>query len=1449
MLLIMVSNVNAQIEFLGEFIDKEPPEWYHWIDWENPNYFEITSTLDSFKTTSIAYQQELENKKDKEFERDPYEMTLQRWLMANMQYVQKDGSIVEDLDAYKAQVHQKLKKAQSNSSSKTTGPSNWTNIGPNQNYRMGKVTQNLANVYEVVVTPSHPHILYCGTEYGALFKSIDKGQNWYSVGDDVPAGASSGLAVHPTDPKEVYWAQNTKLMYRSTDGGANWTLLTNFPSSICDRVLVLSNGTVIGCCRDGNVYYSTDKGMTWTASAGISSSSPVSDLATKPGNNAYVYATTQDMTTKTLKFYRSTNYGVSFSLISTPSTFTATRSRMTVSPANPNIVYILSLGQGGHTSPTFISPKLYYSNNSGASFSLRCNFSAQGSSSNTGLTHGQGYYDMDIEMSPNDTNLIIAGTTTAWISSNAGQTWTPLGGYYGYDKTLHADIQSIRAFGNDTYISTDGGISHSPNFFQNAANSSIRDFGLTSTGFWGFDQGWKNDLIVGGRYHMDNASLYGEYLPPKAGISIGGGESPAGDIVELVRDTAIMGIFSNKGWIYIPTQVQLGYNYSHTGYTNSLYPSKYGYGTYNADFMQHPWYSNTFYLGNGTKFYRSEDMGTTYEVVDSFPSNVLGFDISRTDPNIIFVCTKTNGLYKSTDGGSTFAPAPVPYGTKVGANYVDVKIDPENENIIWYLQGLAHVGDKIFKSTDQGLTWTNMSGSGPVSTAELKYINIQGGTNGGVYVTDKGGWTYYIDNTLSDWTDFNTNKSMNFYARNGAQIFYSKNKIRMSGNRGIMESPLYQKSDPVALPVTEHKEVPCEYDTVYFSDQSIAQYDGLSYQWSFPGATWISSTTSAYPKVLFGSGAQSVTLTITDVDGKSSTTTIDSMVIVGDYCNIDTFAGKMLDVPGTAPNMVTDIGTTNINSNTFSISFWVKPHGLQESLSQMLAIGPCPGSNKGFGIGFKFNSYAKNLVPCYTDDLVNYVGSSNLLLDSTKWNNVVLTYSPTQVVMYVNGWGDTVTTASKPVLDFTQNPFMINFDLHNQSAQFSGWLDEIKFYDYTLTQTEVREKMHLIPRQLSDEPGLVKYVQFNNYKSSTNKTSDLVTGTPITIAGGANYILPSSAPVATGEVSRLSVYSYGKNTFPNTNTAIWWASGSTFPDGDVVSFELNSDPDMMPTNKYSAHPNKYYIVNNYGSNQTVTEPHYFLITGMSIDPMSYSNSNYEIYKRDLGDFDQTWGSGLSNPMAYSAQLNGNGYLKFPGTGITSFSQFFVSTDNNTSLNISKHPTVFCTQNNGAINLEWEIDKGTELSAFELLRSTDGQSFDKIKTIAYRDGETRYQYQDKISDAGRDFIHYYRLRYLDTDQEYEYILISNVDCASDNATVSLWPNPVKDVLSVNIGRTYPEAIAYNIIDVQGRIVREGSLESNTLISHIDVSDLVVGSYYFRVLSGEESNLHKFIKTDK
>ena len=77
----------------------------------------------------------------------------------------------------------------------------------------------------------------------------------------------------------------------------------------------------------------------------------------------------------------------------------------------------------------------------------------------------------------------------------------------------------------------------------------------------------------------------------------------------------------------------------------------------------------------------------------------------------IYVGSASGGVWKSTNGGTTFKPVfdkePV---QSIGA----VTIDPKNSKMVWvgtgesWTRNSVSIGDGIYKSTDGGETWTNM---------------------------------------------------------------------------------------------------------------------------------------------------------------------------------------------------------------------------------------------------------------------------------------------------------------------------------------------------------------------------------------------------------------------------------------------------------------------------------------------------------------------------------------------------------------------------------------------------------------------------------------------------------------------------------------------------------------------------------------------------------------------
>ncbi len=126
---------------------------------------------------------------------------------------------------------------------------------------------------EILALTTHPRsasTLYVSIPEDVL-KSTDEGRSWRSVDPGDSAGRVHVLAVHPTRPEVVYAGADGGL-FRSENGGASWSLLTQgLPESGSVSRLVISRQTflaaVVAIGRRGGVFRSADAGSSWIFSS------------------------------------------------------------------------------------------------------------------------------------------------------------------------------------------------------------------------------------------------------------------------------------------------------------------------------------------------------------------------------------------------------------------------------------------------------------------------------------------------------------------------------------------------------------------------------------------------------------------------------------------------------------------------------------------------------------------------------------------------------------------------------------------------------------------------------------------------------------------------------------------------------------------------------------------------------------------------------------------------------------------------------------------------------------------------------------------------------------------------------------------------------------------------------------------------------------------------------
>jgi hypothetical protein len=409
---------------------------------------------------------------------------------------------------------------------------------------------------------------------------------------------------------------------------------------------------------------------------------------------------------------------------------------------------------------------------------------------------------------------------------------------------------------------------------------------------WGFDQGWNEDIIVGGRYHNGNTAI-ADFYQPKA-LRMGGAESPTGWIMKgKSKHVAFNDL--GAGWI-LPNEAEtqpLG------RFPFSKYPNMDEYGGRRGNLFFHPNYYETLYLGEGNAFWKSTDMGQSFEMLYDFGERIRYCQIAFSDPNIMYADVVNQGLYRSEDGGYSWELKPTltdgGHGTSFWRGKLHIEISPMDANVIYAcLQNGTWSADrgKIFRSTDGGDTWENWSGSLNEFT---KVLVVQPDETGQdlVYLfasnrSGAPGKCYMRRQNDTDWSIYGSDYPAGMSPIH-ALAFFRDSKIRIGGNGGVWENDLAAPDFvPVVQPWINKPFSNCMLDTLQLEDHSIVNHENCSWTWDIiPTPSYIEHANMRNPKIVLGApGTYDVTLTITK-NGNAYTKTIEEMITTTECPSLD----------------------------------------------------------------------------------------------------------------------------------------------------------------------------------------------------------------------------------------------------------------------------------------------------------------------------------------------------------------------------------------------------------------------------------------------------------------------------------------------------------------------------------------------------------------------------------
>jgi len=417
----------------------------------------------------------------------------------------------------------------------TKAGNSWSPIGPYQTFSIDANQVPVSwqgNVYSIDQSLSNPNIVYVGTEAGGVFKTTDKGQNWTHASFNSTMRSVTTIKVHPTDPKTVYAGDNQNV-YKTVNGGQDWSVMLGQNGLGANDILIKPNDpSDVFVASVNGLYRSQNGGQDWSQVL----SSRIWDMELKPNDPNTVYVMQSNNSDIRTELWKSTDGGDSFSLRDNgwyssddPDRING-GGRMTVTPADPDRVYVILIGQSKPGDNGFIG--VYRSDNSGESWMITdppvggpydSEHNNLATLSNTN-TLQQGYYNLGIAASHEDADAFLVGCLNLWRSTDGGASFQALGGYQGSVSWIHPDQQEIEINGGDYWVVNDGGINYSTDMFS---SHESRAKGMYASDFWGFGSGWNEDLVVGGRYHNGNTA-YRPSFEDGQFMRLGGAEAATG---------------------------------------------------------------------------------------------------------------------------------------------------------------------------------------------------------------------------------------------------------------------------------------------------------------------------------------------------------------------------------------------------------------------------------------------------------------------------------------------------------------------------------------------------------------------------------------------------------------------------------------------------------------------------------------------------------------------------------------------------------------------------------------------------------------------------------------------------------------------------------------------------------------------------------------------------------
>lgn len=666
----------------------------------------------------------------------------------------------------------------------------------------------------ILVKPDDSNTILVGSVAGGVFKTTNGGGTWTPSNDFLPTLSVGSMLVDPDNNDRVFVgtgegffnvdaAQGLGILV-SSDFGDTFTTVAgtdNVNFFFVNRLVRIPGTTKLLAATRTGIWGTDDWTVVspvWTERSGfVADGRGFVDLKLDPTTTsptARIYASHFGATEATRRVFRSSNDGSTFTQLGAAEGIPTTNlRRIEIGVGDDGVVY---LAVGNSTDAT---RGLWRAPVGGTTFTQ--------TASATAFIERQGWYDLTCAVKPGDSATVYMGAVDMYKTVNSGATitkktfWNPGVGQFP-NNFVHADHHVVSfdpANANTMYMGCDGGIFKST---DSGETWSDLNGSLPVTQYYGIAAHPDGEHVIGGT--QDNGShlffgdrdLWLEWFGGDGGFSAWDQQ----DTDFIYGSLPQGGLFGSGDGGSSSVQITI--------------PSTVG-ALFIEPFTIDPNNGNRFIIGTNQVFFSGNIRNlaaatfTSDSGVLTGGGSVTALTISPHSSTVAYAGTTVGRLYRTTTLGTPSTWTQIQDAAWAGADVTWVEVDRHDvTGNTLYVTLADYAGDRIWKSTNGGTSWTAIDAALPgiplfsVVVDPLDADRLWLGSELGLWTTDGNSTSTY------DWQQFDYGTAFTRIQ----QLIWATDDVMWIGTHGRSIYKLYRNAVSVELGAVDDSAGGCDAD-------------------------------------------------------------------------------------------------------------------------------------------------------------------------------------------------------------------------------------------------------------------------------------------------------------------------------------------------------------------------------------------------------------------------------------------------------------------------------------------------------------------------------------------------------------------------------------------------------------------------------------------------------------